>query len=307
LVERVQRNNTLQKELAEKHDEITAINEEIRQQGEQIEQLKARLEEQLLLVTSSINYAQHIQNSILPDIAEVARLLPDSFVFFKPKDIVSGDYYWVLDLSEKFGENICMLGALDCTGHGVPGAFMSFLGITYLQQIVDIQGITDVSEVFNLLNLDIAKALRQGTGQSKDGMEGSLCLINQSQKWIDYVGARGTLFYIEEASETDEEIDLQMIHGNSYAIGGGESKHFKRERICYRPNTIFYLSSDGYRDQFGSARDKKFMMKNFKQLLLDIHQLPIKEQSDIIKDTHEKWRGSLPQTDDILVVGFRLE
>ncbi|NJO01173.1 MAG: SpoIIE family protein phosphatase [Bacteroidia bacterium] len=184
----------------------------------------------------------------------------------------------------------------------MPGAFMSLLGITYLNQIVDFQGITDVAEILRQLHLCIHSALKQSSSQNQDGMDISLCLIDRPRQVIEYAGAKSPLLYIQDQ-------ELNVIRGDKFSIGGHfseRSRLFTKHIIPYNAQTTFYLSSDGYRDQFGYLTDKRFMMSAFKNLLVKIHTLPMSQQYQILRDTHENWKGHFSQTDDILVMGFRI-
>ncbi|MCU0444491.1 MAG: cyclic nucleotide-binding domain-containing protein [Microscillaceae bacterium] len=313
LVGRARQTNKLQEELArekkrieeqseeikQQNEEILTQNEEIIQQQQQIAAQNDLLKEKNMLITSSINYAHHIQSALLPELNDLRKFMPESFVFFQPKDIVSGDFYWFYPLSDyRF-----MLVCADCTGHGVPGAFMSFLGMTYFRQIVEFQGITEVTEILNLLNQNIYIALKQEFKPTKDGMDLAVCLIDKQQQTIEFAGAKNGIFFIEPHNPST----IQIIKADNAAIGGYSSnKNFHKHIIHYQANTTFYLTSDGYRDQFGFENDEKFLMKRFKQLLLDIHAKPMDEQFKILADTHFAWRGNAVQTDDILVIGFRL-
>jgi|GEM_PF-5045323 len=315
LVERARLNNKLQEELnrekrriEEQNQEILAANEEIRQQQEQIELANELLDEKNQLITSSITYARHIQNALLPELQELKSILPYSYVLYLPKDIVSGDFYWFSTLGMCEDVTRFVVAAMDCTGHGVPGAFMSSLGITYLQQIVDFQGIIDVGDIFTTLNKNINRALKQGISIGRgDGMDGTICYIDTEKKLLEVSSARSYLFYIEDVPE-DTAPTLQIVEGNNFPVGGVSdfAKTFKRHSIHYKTGTTFYLFTDGYRDQFGHKNDKKFMMKNFKELFLKNYKLPMAKQYQIFKETHEDWKGNTMQTDDVLVMGFKL-
>jgi serine phosphatase RsbU (regulator of sigma subunit) len=314
LVDRSRLNNKLQEELnrekekmAERNQEILAANEEIMQQQEQIELANQLLDEKNQLITSSITYARHIQNALLPELHEFKALLPEAFLLYLPKDIVSGDFYWFSTLGVKENYTRFVVAAMDCTGHGVPGAFMSSLGITYLQQIVDLQNITDVGEILTTLNKNINRALKQGISISRDGMDGTICLIDTQEQTIEVASARSFIFWIEEVPEGVTPT-LNIIEGDNFPVGGVSDfpKTFKKHHITYKKGTTFYLFTDGYRDQFGYRNDKKFMMKKFKEMLLQNYTLPMAKQYQILKEAHEDWKGHLTQTDDVLVMGFKL-
>ncbi len=316
LVDRARLNNKLQEELnrekekiAEQNQEILAASEEILQQQEQIALTNQLLDEKNQLITSSITYARHIQNALLPELHELKMLLPDSFLLYLPKDIVSGDFYWFSTLGKNIAENPTkyIIAAMDCTGHGVPGAFMSSLGITHFQQIVDLQGITDVGDILTVLNRNINRALKQGISISRDGMDGTICYIDTEMQTLEMASARSFLFYIEDTPEGETPV-LHILDGDNFPVGGVADfqKVFQKHSIKYKKGTTFYLFTDGYRDQFGHKNEKKFMMKHFKQLLLDNFRLPMAKQYQLLKEIHEGWKGYFTQTDDILVIGFRL-
>lgn len=297
------------KEIKKRSEEIFALNIETTKQQRLISEANELLKEKVTLITSSINYAQNIQGALLPDLDDFKKLIPHSFIYYRPKDIVSGDFYWISDVSPKKDiqseTSKIMLACVDCTGHGVPGAFMSFLGITYLNQIVDYQGVTDVSQVLTELNENIRKALKQELKHNQDGMDLSLCLIDKEKKTLEFSSARSFLFYINGLP--DEQNDIKLIKGDNIPIGGYSSeRRFTKHIIPFDENTVFYLFTDGYRDQFGQENNRKFMMRGFKELIYRIHQKSLDEQLTIIRETHEEWRGELSQTDDILVMGFKI-
>lgn len=318
LVSRSRLNNKLQEELTQERERIRLQNEQIKQQFEEIltqnEEItkqrnrigeqKEQLEEKNDLITSSINYAQTIQRALLPKSEKFRKLLPNSFIFYRPKDIVSGDFYWISQIIGKDGSKKIVVASVDCTGHGVPGAFMSCLGISYLDQIVEFQGVSEAGEILDRLNERIRNSLNQTQDSgNQDGMDMSICVIDPEKHQLDFASARSYCFYFEN----DE---LQTLKGDSMPIGGfqyvdGNIK-FRTQRINYQPGTCFYLFSDGYRDQIGGPRSRKFMMRPFKELLRDIHQLPMEQQCQILEQKHVEWRAKESQTDDIIVIGFTL-
>jgi serine phosphatase RsbU (regulator of sigma subunit) len=325
LVERSRHNNHLQEELSKEkqkiqqlyeqlkqtNEEIKAQNEEILQQQAQIEQSNQLLSEKNQLIISSINYARQIQTALIPKVEEIQKLLPNSFVFYQPKDIVSGDFYWISDVSQKFGNEEgqqFMIASIDCTGHGVPGAFMSMLGSTFLNQIINIQGVTEVDAVLNELKTDIRTALRQETTQNKDGMDIALCLIDKQKQMLEFAGAKTPIFYIQNN-------ELYSISGDNIHIGGyyegnlfsSMKSQYTKHHIPLNKDMAFYMFSDGFRDQFGWKTRRKFLMKGFKELLLEVHQLPFEEQATIVGKTFEEWKGHLEQTDDVILIGFKVD
>ena len=268
----------------------------------EITEQKKLIEEKNKDITDSINYAKRIQEAILPAKELKYKLFPDAFVLFKPKDIVSGDFYW---FAEKNGKRL--IASADCTGHGVPGALMSMIGNNFLNEIVNEKGITSPDEILNLLHKEIRKALKQSeSSEAKDGMDIALLTFNsetESDSYrIEYAGAQRPLWMIKNNL-------LEEIKANKFSIGGLQSeteRKFTKHKITLTKNDCVYIFSDGFADQFGGAEGKKFMSKQFKTLLLSIHQKPMSEQEKILNDTIDKWKGSVQQIDDILVIGIRI-
>ncbi len=236
---------------------------------------------------------------MLPLEETISQYLPEHFIFFKPRDIVSGDFYW---FAYKNGKII--IAAVDCTGHGVPGAFMSMIGAEILNTIVLTNGITDPAKILNLLNVYIRTALKQDTTDNQDGMDVALCVIDRQAEVVEFAGAKNPLIYI------DKNHQLHKIRGDRQSIGGYQYTKivsFTKHIIPIDPPMWFYIFSDGYQDQFGGpGRPTKFLTTNFYALLHKIHQLPMKEQKRILEETFEKWKNGYSQTDDILVIGFKL-
>jgi PAS domain S-box-containing protein len=249
-------------------------------------------------ITESINYAKRIQASILPSIQKIQESLPDTFVYYAPKDIVSGDFYWY-----EFTRKKALFAVIDCTGHGVPGAFMSIIGYTQLNEIVSDQKLTDPGVILKELDKRVRIALNQnasGEYNSKDGMELGLISVNFEQRKLEFAGAMRPLYYVKEG-------DLHIIKGDKYSIGG-ESRHkknFKTKRINLNRGDCFYLFSDGYPDQFGGPRGKKFMTRNVGEMVKSMAHLPMKEQGNIVKNAMSNWMRDDEQVDDILMAGVR--
>lgn len=250
-------------------------------------------------ITDSINYAKRIQEALLPSEYLFRKLLPDSFILYKPRDIVSGDFYWV---SEK--ESKIFVAAVDCTGHGVPGAFMSIIGFDLLKNITREQNIEDPAEILNLLNMGVADTFsKQSTDyEIKDGMDVSLLVIDRVNKQLQYAGAFNPLYIVRNK-------ELIEIKGNRFAIGkieGNENKRFDTHLFDYENNDMIYLFSDGYADQIGGPFQKKFKFRRFQHLILSVHNLPLQKQKDFLDETFETWKGQLDQVDDILIIGIRM-
>ncbi len=283
-----------QEELERKIEEATA---EIKAKNEELEVQKQEVSLQKENIQSSIKYAQRIQEAMLPLPEVFAEALPASFVLFKPRDIVSGDFYWLYHDNQK-----TIVAAADCTGHGVPGAFMSMIGNDLLGQIVEHDEITEPDLILKELNIGIRKALRQDATNNKDGMDVAICVINRLERTLEYAGAMNPLCYIQ-----DEE--LKEIKADKYGIGGRQDdkeRLFKKHTLLLDKPSVFYIYSDGYQDQFGGPNNSKFMAKRMKQLLLDIHKKPMYEQKKEMDAVITDWIRHTRQIDDILVIGFKI-
>lgn len=259
---------------------------------------KAIIEEQHKNIKDSINYAQRIQQAILPSPEELGRMFSDFFILYKPKDVVSGDFY---SFAEKDGKAI--IAAVDCTGHGVPGAFMSMIGHDQLNQLIGEKGITTPSGILTQLNKGIKHALKQrdsSANETRDGMDIAICSVDMKNNMIEFAGAMRPLYHIKH--------ELQELPGDKMSIGGATDEHYqyRSKKLAIQKGDAIYLFSDGYADQFGGPKGKKLMTKNFKKLLLSIHQKPMKEQERILEETFKNWKGDLEQIDDILVIGIRI-
>ena len=265
---------------------------------------KQIIEKQKEKIVDSINYAQRIQHSILKDESEIRNNLPNSFIYFQPKDIVSGDFYWC----SKIGDKV-VIAAVDCTGHGIPGAFMSMIGNTLLNEIVNEKHITTPSHILELLNLGIYKALNQEKdgALSDDGMDLGLCCIDYGNHIVQYAGAQNTLYVLSDGQ-------IETIKGDIHGIGGGMlakiynpvKKEYTNHILPVKKDMCIYLFSDGYVDQFGGPGRKKFGAQRFKELLLNNQHLEMQKQKEVIVLEHLKWKGDGVQIDDILVIGIKV-
>ena len=256
------------------------------------------IERQRLKITDSILYASRIQKALMVPSEELDKLLPSHFILNKPKDIVSGDYYWV---SKK--EDRLIIAVADCTGHGVPGAFMSILGISFLNEIVNNLDTPRASEILNELRGLVVKALGQ-TGQrdeAREGMEMAMCMVDFNRRMIQFSGAFRPLYLISEG-------ELSVINGDRMPIGIYEEKmvSFSNREVPFKENDIIYLFTDGYVDQIGGLERKTFKSARFKKLLKEISHRPMEEQNSILREEHEIWRAGREQIDDILILGIRL-
>jgi serine phosphatase RsbU (regulator of sigma subunit)/HAMP domain-containing protein len=272
--------------------------EEVVRQKQEIEVKSKELEILYKHVTDSIRYAKRIQESILPPESVIHKLLPESFVLFKPKDIVSGDFYW---MSEKNGK--VLFSAIDCTGHGVPGAFMSLVGYNLLKEIIDGMEELNPAKILDLLSAGVRSTLHQfDKSSAKDGMDIALCMIDYNKMELQYSGAFNPLYLIRNRNIQEIKADKLLI-GYSY---NDEVESYTNHTVKLNSGDSIFISSDGYADQFGGPRGRKFMVSNFRQLMLDIHQLPMEEQKKVLDERFEEWKGELEQIDDICVIGVRV-
>lgn len=273
--------------------------EEVRQRTLIVTRQNEELEIVYKHVTDSIKYAKRIQEAILPPDSFVKRVLPDSFILYKPKDIVSGDFYW---MDQRNGKT--MFAAVDCTGHGVPGAFMSIVGYNILKQTINNNSFTTPSLILDALNEGVSETLHHGNkdSQAKDGMDLSFCTIDYKTLELQYAGAFNPLYIIRNES-------LIQVKANKFPIGyflGEEKKKFTNHVIQLEKGDCVYICTDGYADQFGGPNGKKFMANHFRELLLNIHKHPIGQQKIILDKTIEDWQGMHDQVDDILVIGVQI-
>lgn len=262
---------------------------------------KSEIERKNLEITDSITYAQRIQNAILPEKQELISAFPESFVLYQPKDIVSGDFYW-------FGKHLDnqIVAVVDCTGHGVPGAFMSMIGNSLLNHIVFENQITRPDEILAHLDRGIIHALKQegqGLSYQDDGMDASVCCINDNSEELLFAGASQSIILVNNNS-------FRKLEGDIYSIGGvfsiGENDQFALHKLTITPGEMLYLYSDGYQDQFGGNNNQKFMATAFEELIREIFNKSMVEQQKILETRFESWRGENKQTDDVLVMGLRL-
>jgi serine phosphatase RsbU (regulator of sigma subunit) len=251
-------------------------------------------------ILDSINYAKRIQDAIFPPEELVKELIPQSFVLFKPKDVISGDFYWV----EKF-DNKTFIAAVDCTGHGVPGALLSIVGYNLLSKSINEHGHTKPNEILNELSSGINKTLRKTIENSsiQDTMDIGLCSIDRETNMLEFAGAFNSLYLIRKN-------ELIEIPADRFPIGvflDGKLQEFTNHQMQLEKGDTIYLFSDGYPDQFGGPKGKKLKYKGFKEILLSIQQMSIEEQKNALNDTIEEWKWmSEEQTDDILIIGVRV-
>ncbi|MFN7600252.1 MAG: PP2C family protein-serine/threonine phosphatase, partial [Bacteroidota bacterium] len=250
-------------------------------------------------INDSINYAKRIQNAILPNTRHINKALPDSFILYKPRDVVSGDFPWFVQI-----KNDIFIAAVDCTGHGVPGALLSLIGYFLLNDIVRSRKVTDPGKILDLLDEGVTQTLRQDQEDSatKDGMDIALCRINNETRTIEYAGAHRPLYIMKGGA-------MEEIKGNKFPIGGGIFKNqtnFTTTRVELSIGDSFYFSSDGFPDQFGGAEVRKFGPKKTREIIERVHKQPMREAAQVFDAEWEAWKGEHKQTDDVLLIGIKL-
>ncbi|MFC2152897.1 tetratricopeptide repeat protein [Bacteroidota bacterium] len=303
-------------EIAEANEELNQQNEEITAQRDQIEEQrdtvimqKEKIEEIHHEISESINYATRLQGAVLPESQSLDKYLSEYFVLFKPKDKVSGDFYWWTHI-----ENHTIITAADCTGHGVPGAFMSMLGISFLREIVQKEYITHTGIILRKLRKEIIKSLKQKgeTGEQKDGMDMSIISINKDTNMVQFSGANNPLYILTKRKIKDLEPlkdfeNFYEIKPDKMPISIYEKMdNFTTHEIQLEKGDQLFLFSDGYMDQFGGPKGKKFKYKPFKQLLSENRDMPMNEILTILDKTFEAWKGDAEQIDDVVVVGVKI-
>ena len=264
---------------------------------ELIELQKVELELKDKNITDSLIYAQRIQEALLPSETYFRKHFEDSFIFFKPKDIVSGDFYWI---GEK-GDKVFVVAA-DCTGHGVPGALMSMIGLKIIEKTINEDNIEIPSKILAVMNIGLEKTFSREKNIGtiiRDGMDIGLCIIDRKRKKVEYAGAFLPLYLIRDGSIVEIMADKIIIGMNP----GGQP--YTDHEIDLLDNDIFYIFSDGYVDQFGGSENKKFMYRRFRYLLLTIHSFPVNDQKAILEENIKTWMGLNEQVDDMMVIGFR--
>ncbi len=278
-------------------------NQELKEK-EQIAKQIAKQKEELTIknksITDSIVYAKRIQEALMPSKDQFKSVLPSSFILYKPKDIVSGDFYWINEKNDKI-----FVAVVDCTGHGVPGAFMSIIGFELLRNITEEQKIEDTESILRQLNNGVATTFGKTADKAriKDGMDIALCVIDKKKAELEFAGAFRPLYMIRNNK-------IEEIRGDRFSVGllgEGESDEITKTQVKLQKNDIFYMFSDGYADQFGGPEGKKYKYRRFRHLLLTIHKLPLEQQLTYFDRSFEDWKGDFEQVDDVLILGFRPE
>ena len=270
-----------------------------------IHKAKKIIEEKNKEITDSMNYARNIQRAILPSELEAKKHLEEHFIFYKPKDVISGDFYWIAEKNNK-----TYFAACDCTGHGVPGAFISVLNSGLLNNAVNEKQIEKPNEIFNYVRNEIINSLKSKgeSGEQKDGMDAVLCSWDKKTNTLEFACANNPLFLVRDNKINDFKEDRMPVGYQD------ELKQFKNNAIELKKNDVIYIFSDGYQSQFGGPQGKKFMKKNLRELLLSISQKPMDEQKEILNKTINDWmayinpedKKTYEQTDDLCVIGLRI-
>lgn len=285
------------KVIEQKHEELVLQKKEIQTQKDTLE-LKNRE------ITDSISYAKSIQNSLIPSEEKFRSTVQSGFVLFQPKDIVSGDFYWVHQQNE-----IVYYVTADCTGHGVPGGFMTMLGLSFLEQIIINQGIEEPAEVLNRMREKIIKTLNQyeEEGKNKDGMDINVCRLNTLTGELRFAAANNNLYVIRNAQASASERTLEVFKADRQPCGYHIlEKPFSAQKTMLQSGDCVYTFTDGYPDQFGGPKGKKFRYKQFEEMLLDNAHKEMTEQRKILSATLKSWRGAHEQVDDVLVIGVKM-
>ncbi len=287
----------LESQNTELENKVEERTRDIIRQKEELEISKKEIEIKNKSITDNINYAQRIQSAILPDIKLIYKALEQSFILFMPKDIVSGDFY---SFAERNGRVLIIAG--DCTGHGVSGAFMSMIGSSLLNQIINEKGIDEPALILTLLNRLVIEALKQGENESNDGMDISICSFDLNKYELQYAGANRPLWLIRDHK-------IEVYRPDKFPIGGlqaAKDRSFTNHVIQLTKNDTLYIFTDGYADQFGGQNGKKMMTAKFKEMLLAIQDKSMREQENYLKNHFENWKHDNEQVDDVLVIGVRV-
>ncbi|ASS47953.1 MAG: hypothetical protein A3D31_01325 [Candidatus Fluviicola riflensis] len=291
-------------ELEQSKKQLEVQNEQLVDQKVEIESQNLSLEQKNKEITDSINYARNIQLASIPSQEQFNSFFRDSFVLYQPKDIVSGDFYWVYERDQ-----LVYYVTGDCTGHGVPGGFMTMLGLSFLEEIIAGKNIQDPAEVLNMLRDKIINALNQsGTfGESKDGMDITICRLDKTENKLTYASANNDLYLIRK-NETGDGIPELFEHKANRQPCGFYHKNdpFTAQTIDLQPGDCIYTLTDGYADQFGGPKGKKFRSKQLQETLVTHSQLSFQEQLAELQKAMDVWRGDLEQVDDMLIIGIRV-
>lgn len=299
--ERLSENDMLGNALINMQKSLKAYSEDmekkVKERTAEVMEKSERLELAYREIRESIRYAKRIQESILPADEMISRVFGDSFIFYRPKDIVCGDFYWFAQRGDE-----ALIAALDCTGHGVPGALMTVIGNSLLNQVLSLADTTNPAQILTQLDKKLLETFQQhGNVVTNDGMDAAICRYNIKKREITFAGAKRPLYIFKNG-------ELIEVKGNKSPIGSfghDFDKQFTAHKINMAPNDTIYLFSDGVQDQFGGTDGKKFMIKRFRDLLTEINSLPMNDQARRIEKEIDAWQGSYEQTDDMLLIGIK--
>ena len=275
----------------------TELEKKVAERTTEVQRQKELIELKNKAITDNINYAQRIQSAILPDIKLIYKALEQSFILFQPKDIVSGDFYAFAERNSRV-----LIIAGDCTGHGVSGAFMSMIGSSLLNQIINERGIDQPALILNQLNSSVIESLKQSVNESNDGMDVSICSFDLARTELQYAGANRPLWLVRDK-------EVMIFRPDKFPIGGlqmARDRTFNNFTIPLQKKDTIYIFTDGYADQFGGENGKKMMTAKFKEILLSIQGLNMREQEKYLKEYFDTWKGKNEQVDDVLVIGVRV-
>jgi serine phosphatase RsbU (regulator of sigma subunit) len=292
------------------------MEQKVMDRTQELAQANEELGEKNKNITSSIEYSLTIQQAILPAQSVMRENFKDFFLLYRPKDIVAGDFYW---FSKR--DNLIFIAVADCTGHGVPGALMSMLGISFLNEIVNEYHVFNPAEILDLLRLKVIKTLRQRETNTKDGMDISICVINTEMRELNYAGAFNPVYITSKIKDTasmafevyvNEHVPekyLKILPADRFPVGiveGQNNDMFTNKKYQYYEGDCLYLFSDGLADQFGGAQGKKYKTKQLKDLLLKVSRYEMDLQQLSISEEFENWKGVHEQVDDILIIGIKM-
>jgi serine phosphatase RsbU (regulator of sigma subunit) len=290
-----------QKELEQQKHAVEEANAEVQQQNQQLAEVNRLFEQQNEAIVDSIIYAKRIQEAILPPPSVIEQTIPHAFIFYTPREIVSGDFFWIAQ-----HQDWTLVAAVDCTGHGVPGAFMSVLGSTMLDHIVNARGIIEPDKILFELNKSVIHALKQSNPDTEifDGMDVCLCAYHPAERVLHYAGANRPLFAVMGGKQI-------TFKGTKSPVGGRQDPntpyYYTGNKLEYQPGDMVYLTTDGLLDQFGGKNKEKYLSRRFQELTQEIAHHSVKSQRQLIEQAYMNWKGNLKQLDDILVIGIQLQ
>ncbi|TAD98299.1 MAG: GAF domain-containing protein [Bacteroidetes bacterium] len=304
----------LEQKVEQRTAELNKTNGNLQVMIRQVEKQREIITEKNENITASINYARNIQRAMLPFQTKIESAFGENnfFVMYMPRDIVSGDFYFFEQILTSQHQRLSFFAVADCTGHGIPGAFMSMIGNQILHEIIIKNKVYEANRILESLHKGVRQALRQEQTDNNDGMDILITVLHQNTdsnvfEEIDYSGAMNPFYYV--TFPVDAPAEFKEIKATKRAIGGKqkeEERLFENHKIVLNETTILYLSTDGFQDQFGGAENRKFLTKRFRELLFSVSNLPLNEQKDILENTINSWIGSYHQTDDITIVGLKL-